>query len=80
MKDVVPCEMVVARVKPKSGRAAWGMESVMRMLGWEHDHRTIGSFARVEGLTALMSPCVMLQYPAPLTTPKSYAAMRGEVN
>ena len=81
MKDVVPCEMVVARVKPKSGRVAWsGVESAMRMLGWEHGYCTIGSFVRVEGLTALVSPYVMLRYLTPLTTPKSYAAMRGEVN
>ena len=81
LKDVVPCEMVVARVKPKSGRVAWsGVESAMRMLGWEHGYCTIGSFVRVEGLTALVSPYVTLRYLTPLTTPTSYAAMRGEVN
>jgi hypothetical protein len=55
MKDVVPCSSVdtltvtvVTRVKPKSARIArGGVESAMRMFGWEHDDYMIRSFVGV---------------------------------
>ena len=87
MKDTVPCssldpltEMVVTRTKPKSASMAWGgVESEMRMFGWERDGFVIELFMRVKGLTPLMSPCAVPQlcrYVIPLTTPRSYAVAR----
>ena len=55
----------------------------MRMFDWGHDDYTIGAFVRVGGPTALLSPNAMLLlrwHPTSLTTRKSYAAMRAEVN
>ena len=91
MKDVVPCslldiftENVITRVIPKSASMTrGGVESEMMMFGWDREKATIESLARARGLTALMSPCAMPQlwrYLTLLTTPKSYAATRGEVN
>ena len=83
-KDVVPCEMAVMRVKPKSTKMFWGgVESVIRMFGWGHDNHTTGAFVRVGGPTGLLPPDAMLLlrwYPTSLTAHKSYAAMRVEVN